>query len=211
MKATWQTRRGDISFPAYIPEWHVEHSGDLDWRLQWYLPRLCQAVLTDTTEVEEATSALNLPLLLRPPLVAGITGALARAGRTLVVVTHDDQEMVIDPFSVLDAQERRAEIAMSVPVPILDSGCATGEYAARQEATIANAKWARDNRRRHDLRLLAGVEGWDEASLCTCAEAYGDKCGIADCLQLARLKTPDYRTVFAIRMSRRAIVLLIIA
>jgi helicase len=46
------------------------------------------------------------------------------------------------------------------------------EGQRRVELTIANAKWALQNRRRKDMLLYACVQGWDVDSFRACANAY---------------------------------------
>src|SRR5262249_27030899 len=46
------------------------------------------------------------------------------------------------------------------------------EASRRNKLTVANARWALENRRRKDMLLYACVQGWDLESYQACATAY---------------------------------------
>ena len=72
-------------------------------------------------------------------------------------------------MDVLELQERIADVAFTLDFPI-PPGMDAMEAHRRQHLTIANALWALQNRRRHEMPLYACVQAWDPMSASACAE-----------------------------------------
>jgi helicase len=89
----------------------------------------------------------------------------------LLEIMSEGEVETLHPREVLEFQEQYADVAFTLDFPILSS-MALGEARRRQELTIANARWALENRRRKDLLLYACIQGWDVESYRTCASAY---------------------------------------
>jgi helicase len=76
----------------------------------------------------------------------------------------------IHPLNVLDLQERWADVAFTLDFPI-PPGTSADEARRRQQATIANALWAIENRRRRDMALFGCIQALDPAGAVECARA----------------------------------------
>jgi helicase len=95
----------------------------------------------------------------------------AVSGLGVLETETGDEKALLHPREVLEFQERNADLAFTLDFPIPPS-MALGEARRRNELTIANAKWAVQNRRRKDMLLYACVQGWDVDSYRACAAAY---------------------------------------
>jgi len=120
-----------------------------------------------------------------------------QSGLGVIEIDTEDGEERIDPASVLDLQERLADVAFTLDFPIpprMDKATAH----RRMELTIANAHWALENRRRRDLPLYACVQAADADNARVCARAYRDTAfdGTAIGGLVPRARDPD--TVIAI-------------
>jgi helicase len=94
-----------------------------------------------------------------------------RRGLGLLETTHNEKVEVLHPKDVLEFQEQHADIAFTLDFPVPPS-MDPAEGERRVELTIANAKWALQNRRRKDMLLYACVQGCDVDSFRACAKAY---------------------------------------
>ena len=74
-------------------------------------------------------------------------------------------------MDVLEFQEKHADVAFTLDFPIPPS-MDLSEAQRRTELTVANARWAIENRRRKGMLLYACVQGWDLESYRKCAIAY---------------------------------------
>jgi helicase len=77
----------------------------------------------------------------------------------------------IHPREVLEFQERHADVAFTLDFPV-PPAMPLEEGRRRLRLTIANARWAIDNRRRKDMLLFACIQGWDVDSYAECAHSY---------------------------------------
>ena len=66
----------------------------------------------------------------------------------------------LHPRDVLEFQEKHADVAFTLDFPVPPAMTAR-EGRRRLDLTVANARWAIDNRRRRDMLLYACVQGWD--------------------------------------------------
>jgi helicase len=84
---------------------------------------------------------------------------------------EQQEEESLTPNSVLEFQEKVADVAFTLDFPI-PPALAEAEGPLRKRLTIANALWALRNRRRRDMPLYACVQGWDLESYSECSRAY---------------------------------------
>ncbi len=96
---------------------------------------------------------------------------MAQRGLGVLETTRDGEVEVLHPNDVLEFQEQNADLAFTLDFPVPPS-MDPEEGKSRVELTIANAKWALQNRRRKDMLLYACVQGWDVDSFRACAKAY---------------------------------------
>ncbi len=168
------TPSGTIQFPAYIPVTTFGRKYPLDGLIQPYLPRMAQAVMVSHHYALQMTKRPRLPLMIDSGGFAALfegSRILERDGLGVLEINLGEEPELLTPWDVLDFQEQHADIAFTLDFPIppnLDKKEAT----LRQKLTIKNALWARNNRRRSDMRLFACIQGWDIESIGRCAEAY---------------------------------------
>ncbi|WP_347841613.1 tRNA-guanine transglycosylase [uncultured Draconibacterium sp.] len=171
------TQRGRIPFPAYIPVTTYGDSYPLDNLIRPYLPRLAPAVMVSYSFAQAMQELPSVPVLIDSGGFVSLfknarTGE--RDGMGVTIVTKPDEtEEVLDPMTVLEFQEEKADVAFTLDFPI-PPGMEMPEARERQKLTIANAIWAVRNRRRKDLALYGCVQAWDPDSARACAEAYAD-------------------------------------
>jgi len=168
------TRRGNIRFPAYIPVTTFGGKYPLDNLIRPYLPRLAPAIMVSHYYACKMQELPRLPLLVDSGGFVSLFqhATVQRAGELGVIhVPQTEGVEVIHPLTVLEFQEKVADVAFTLDFPI-PPGMATPQAQLRQELTILNAHWALANRRRRDLPLYACVQAWDAASAKLCAQAY---------------------------------------
>jgi tRNA-guanine family transglycosylase len=169
------TRRGPIPFPAYIPVTTYGDSYPLDDLIRPYLPRLAPAVMVSYSFAQAMKEPPAVPVLID----SGGFISLFKNARTeerdgmgvTIVEQPDGTEEVLDPLTVLEFQEEKADVAFTLDFPIPPK-MDLDEARKRQDLTIKNAVWALRNRRRKDLVLYACIQAWDVDSARACAEAY---------------------------------------
>jgi tRNA-guanine family transglycosylase len=170
-----ETRRGRIPFPAYIPVTTYGDSYPLDNLIRPYLPRLAPAVMVSYSFAQAMKEPPSVPVLIDSGgFISLFKNARTeeRDGMGVTIVTKPDgTEEALDPLTVLEFQEEKADVAFTLDFPI-PLGMDLAEARQRQALTIKNAIWALRNRRRKDLALYACVQAWDADSARTCAEAY---------------------------------------
>jgi helicase len=180
----------------------------LDNLIRPYLPRLAQAVMVSYHYARQMDHAPRLPLFLDSGGFAALwPGArLIRGGLTtgLEIPAKDaENSETLEPADVLELQEKVADVAFTLDFPI-PPGLDRKEAIDRLDATVANAHWALDNRRRGDLLLFACIQAWDVDSARACAKALASKpfdgFGIGGLVPRAR----DRRLVFGILEAVRA-------
>jgi tRNA-guanine family transglycosylase len=173
------TRRGSISFPAYIPVTTFGQKYPLDQLVRPYLPRLASAVMVSHYYAQNLTPEQmpRLPLLVDSGgfalLLAG-TRLLERKGLGVLEIVRGEEVTLLHPRDVLEFQSAIADVAFTLDFPI-PPNLEPREAKKRQRLTIANAHWAIANRRRQDLPLYACVQAWDADSARRCAQAYVGK------------------------------------
>ena len=170
------TRAGEIRFPQYIPVTTYGKKYPLDELVRPFLPRLAGAVMVSHHYARQANSHPGVPLLVDSGGFASLFGwAKVEQEGDLGVIRIGESEGTggeqITPSSVLEFQEKAADVAFTLDFPIPDHLAET-EGPLRQKLTIHNALWALRNRRRRDLPLYACVQGWDRESFVRCARAY---------------------------------------
>lgn len=171
-----KTPSGVIPFPAYIPVTTFGKKYPLDGLIRPYLPRLAKAVMVSWHYAQQIEQRPRLPLLVD----SGGFAALFEGSRVeeegglgvLYVRKPDsDEQDSIHPKSVLDFQEKVADVAFTLDFPIppnLDQD----EARRRHRLTIANALWAVQNRRRKEMPLYACLQAWDAESARLAAKSY---------------------------------------
>lgn len=171
MSRSLTTRKGTLRFPTYVPVTTFGKKYPLDELIQPYLPRLAQAVMVSYHYAMQMKSPPRLPLFVDSGGFAALfEGSSLREERGLGVleIKNDAGTEELHPATVLDFQEKHAEVAFTLDFPI-PPGTTNRQSEMRQELTIANAIWAVRNRRRHDLRLYACIQAWDANSAAACA------------------------------------------
>jgi helicase len=88
--------------------------------------------------------------------------------------SRDGEDTQVHPGKVLEFQEQHADIAFTLDFPI-PPGLDRETAQLRFEATIANAKWARENMRSRTVHLFGCLQGWDAPSYRACAIALADR------------------------------------
>lgn len=173
-----KTRRGELSFPAYVPVTTFGKKYPLDDLIRPYLHRLAPAAMVSYYYAQEMSpeTSLKLPTLVDSGGFAALfEGSRIRQQKGLGVleINRDDRTEQLHPKTVLEFQEAIADVAFTLDFPI-PTGLDTKEAKRRQRLTIANAHWALDNRRRRDLPLYACVQAWDVDSARSCAKQYAN-------------------------------------
>lgn len=171
-----QTAHGPIRLPAYVPVTTFGTKYPLDDLIRPYLPRLASAAMVSFYYARHMKERPTMPLLIDS---GGFASLLQNAkvhevnGLGVLETAHDDKVETLHPRDVLEFQEQHADLAFTLDFPIPPS-MELAEARRRQELTIANARWAIDNRRRKNMLLYACVQGWDVASYAACAKAFAD-------------------------------------
>jgi helicase len=168
------TARGLIRFPAYFPVTTFGEKYPLDDLVRPYLPRLAPAIMVSLHYARQMKERPTMPMLIDSGGFASLfEGARVMEQRGLGVLetTHNDKVESLHPKDVLEFQEQHADLAFTLDFPVPPSMDPV-EGQRRVELTIANAKWALQNRRRKDMLLYACVQGWDVDSFRACANAY---------------------------------------
>jgi tRNA-guanine family transglycosylase len=168
------TAHGLIRFPAYVPVTTFGAKYPLDELVRPYLPRLAAAVMVSYYYARQMEERPDLPLLIDSGGFASLfQGAKVHEVRGLGVLelSSGEKTETLHPREVLELQERHADIAFTLDFPIPPS-MDLHEARRRNKLTVANARWALENRRRKDMPLYACVQGWDVESYRSCATAY---------------------------------------
>ena len=170
------TTHGPIRLPAYIPVTTFGAKYPLDDLVRPYLPRLAPAAMVRFHYAKQMKERPSLPLLVDSGGFASLfqdakvktVGGLGLLERSVDGVTE-----TLHPRDVLEFQERHADIAFTLDFPIPPS-MDHREAKRRLTLTVANAKWALENRRRKDMLLFACVQGLEVKSYLACAAEYAD-------------------------------------
>lgn len=173
-----KTRRGEISFPAYIPVTTFGKKYPLDDLIRPYLPRLAPAVMVSYHYAQFLTpeTARRLPTLIDSGGFAALfegSRITKQKGLGILEIKREEGVERLHPKTVLAFQEAIADVAFTLDFPIPPS-LEKREARRRQALTIANAMWALENRRRRDLPLYACVQAWDVNSARSCAKEYAN-------------------------------------
>jgi helicase len=168
------TAHGIIQLPAYVPVTTFGEKYPLDDLVRPYLPRLAPAAMVSFHYAQKMKERPAIPLLIDSGGFASLfQDAKVTAVGELGVLerSSDDKTEPLHPRDVLDFQERLADVAFTLdfPIPPLMD---LHEARRRNKLTVANARWALENRRRKDMLLYACVQGWDLESYGACATAY---------------------------------------
>jgi tRNA-guanine family transglycosylase len=179
MQDSIDTREGTVQFPAYLPVTTFGEKYPLDDLVRPYLPRLAPGVMVSYHYARE----MDTEERPKVPLFVDSGGyglvkieeaeVVERRGLGQIEVPGDENNQRVHPREVLDLQEKIAEVAFTLDFPIPED--TTGaEAERRRDLSIANARWALRNRRRHDMPLFASLQGWDVSSYRASAEALSD-------------------------------------
>ena len=168
------TAHGPIRFPAYVPVTTFGEKYPLDDLVRPYLPRLAQAAMVSFHYARQMKERPSLPLLIDSGGFASLFHSAkvkAIGGLGILETSNDGKTETLHPMDVLDFQEKHADVAFTLDFPIPPS-MDLREARRRNKLTVANARWALENRRRKDMLLYACVQGWDLDSYRACAAAY---------------------------------------
>jgi tRNA-guanine family transglycosylase len=170
------TRKGKLSFPAYVPVTTFDEKHPLDKLLRPYLPRLATAVMVSYHYARQNNVDSPLPTMIDSggffSLMAGTTVVEDR-GLGVIVKNDPVSPERVHPSDVLDVQEAQADIAFTLdfPVPI---DATKAEAHRRIDLSLSNAFWALENRRRQDLPLYASVPVTNIPTLRRCIKSLSD-------------------------------------
>ncbi len=170
------TAHGSIRLPAYVPVTTFGDKYPLDDLVRPYLPRLAQAAMVSFHYAKQMKERPALPLFLDSGGFASLfQNVTVRkvGGLGMLETKTDDSTETLHPRDVLEFQERHADVAFTLDFPV-PPAMSVREGRRRLNLTVANARWAIENRRRKDLLLFACVQGWDVDSYVGCAEAYAE-------------------------------------
>jgi len=168
------TAHGPIRLPAYVPVTTFGDKYPLDDLVRPYLPRLAHAAMVSFHYAKQMRERPSLPLLVDSGGFASLfQNAVVRkiGGLGVLETTTDGKKETLHPRDVLDFQEQHADVAFTLDFPV-PPAMSNREGRRRLSLTVANARWAIENRRRKDMLLFACVQGWDVDSYATCAKAY---------------------------------------
>jgi helicase len=169
-----RTAQGNIRLPAYIPVTTFGQKYPLDDLIRPYLPRLAPAMMVSLHYAREMKERPTIPLFIDSGGFASLfeTSVVDQVSGLGVLQTKaGEANQTLHPSDVLEFQERNADVAFTLDFPIPAS--MDGREARRRlDLTIANARWAIENRRRKDMLLYGCIQGWCVDSFRDCARAY---------------------------------------
>lgn len=171
-----ETAHGPLRFPAYVPVTTFGDKYPLDDLIRPYLRRLAPAVMVSLHYARQMKQRPNLPLMIDSGGFASLfkDATVRRRGSVGILErTLDEGTELLHPKEVLEFQEEHADIAFTLDFPIPPS-MGKREARRRLDLTIANGRWAIENRRRRDMLLYGCVQGWDVDSYRACAEAVAE-------------------------------------
>jgi helicase len=174
--ASIQTAHGPVRLPAYLPVTTFGQKYPLDDLVRPYLPRIAQAAMVSFHYAKQMKERPNLPLFIDSGGFASLfeNATVQKVGNLGVLQTTTGGTLeTLHPRDVLEFQERHADVGFTLDFPIPPS-MGKREAQRRLKLTIANARWAIENRRRKDMLLFLCVQGWDTTSYTRCAQAYVD-------------------------------------
>jgi tRNA-guanine family transglycosylase len=169
-----RTAHGSIRLPAYVPVTTFGDKYPLDDLVRPYLPRLAPAVMVSFHYAKQMKERPSLPLFLDSGGFASLfQNVTVRevAGLGVLETKTGEKVETLHPRDVLNVQETQADVAFTLDFPI-PPAMPIREARRRLSLTMANARWAIENRRRKDMLLFACVQGWDVTSYSRCANAY---------------------------------------
>jgi queuine/archaeosine tRNA-ribosyltransferase len=159
-----KTAHGPIRLPAYVPVTTFGEKYPLDDLVRPYLLRLAPAAMVSFHYARQMKERPSLPLLIDS---GGFASLFQNAkvdevgGLGVLETTNDDKIETLHPRDVLES--------LDFPIP---PSMDLREARRRNKLTVANARWALNNRRRKDMLLYACVQGWDIESYRICATEY---------------------------------------
>ncbi len=209
---TLQTRRGQITFPTFLPVTTFGERFPLDRLIRLYLPRLSQAILVSYHYAakldEEPEEHPGVPLFIDSGGFALLfDGARLEKSQGHFGIRTTQGEF-LSPSAVLERQMKHAEIGATLDFPIPPQCKTNRERKRRFDATLSNAEWALENNRRPDLHLFASLQCWDADSAKEAARSYAQMqhhgrrfAGIAIGGLVPRLRDQEYvrKTIEAVR------------
>jgi len=167
-----------ITFPTFVPITTFSGADSLDDQVRPYLPRLAQAAKVGYHDARKMRPEQrpDLPLWVdsgsRACLLPHARVLEKKCGRHhlgVLEVRGENGAERISPAQVLAFQEEVADLAFTLDFPI-PPNTDPDEANVRVNLSVTNALWALQNRRRGDLPLFAGIQGWDLPSYMSCAQ-----------------------------------------
>lgn len=152
-----------LQWPVFLPVTTFGGRFPLDELVRPYLERLAPALMVSYHYAQKMTRRQRSIVFIDSGGFASLFegSAAVEEGGTASIVTKDGDR--ITPADVLKYQERFADIGATVDF-IVPPDLPLAEAQRRQDLTIRNAIWALEARSSSNLRLLASVQAWDEAS-----------------------------------------------
>lgn len=169
-----RTRRGEVRLPAYMPvtTWGGEYPTDELTRP--FMGRFADMLMVSLQFARSIDREPDLPLFIDSGGFAALFRDSILTERpdgtaSITAVTPNGHE-VITPEDVLGVQNKWADFASTLDIPVPPRIEDEAERERRMRLTLANARWAAAAPRREDLVLFGSVQGWDVDSYVHCAQ-----------------------------------------
>ena len=171
------TRKGDIQLPTFMPVTTFGSKYPLDNLVRPYLSRLaCAAMVSMHYAKQRTKERIGLPLFIDSGGFASLfenARVIEEEGLGILEIVTEAGIERTTVRDVLQFQEDHAEIAATLDFPI-PPGMDLEESHRRLRLTVANARWAIENRKRSDLLLFACIQAWDVESAQQCVNSLID-------------------------------------
>ena len=176
MREVIKTARGDVHLPAYMPVTTYGSKYPLDRVLQPFLPRFADMVMVNQLYAREITHEPKLPVFIDSGGFAALfmgSEVVERPDGTAKIIStgEGDVKLEVSPESALEVQNRWADFAATLDIPVPPRIDDVSERARRMRLTLANALWARTAPLRAGMLMFGSVQGWDTESYADCAAA----------------------------------------
>ena len=158
------TPKGQINYPCFLPVTTFGKKFHLDEVVRPYISRFAPAIMVSHFYAQ-GISTQKLPVFID----SGGFASLFKDSKIyhLPDGTHGIQtreESHITPESVLDFQEKNADIAASLDF-IIPPEMNPEDGRTLQNWSVENAIWALHQKKRNSLKLFASIHAWDRQSM----------------------------------------------
>jgi hypothetical protein len=163
-KAILINRNAALPLPLYVPTLSLGQNLSDQWVIPYLTPEITSAVMLSAPSITTGSEGLLQQLKQSLWVDSGSAVMLSSKARTqwhqssgLAVIAGEDQQgraIQIHPQEVLALQEQWGDVAFTVDIPITSK---VDDPQARLDASIQNAIWALEHRRRTDLQLFISI------------------------------------------------------